>query len=101
MVRVATLLTLAYGTRVEDAYDRRMTQPAAVRAPPKALAPTHRSSREPGRTVSVTRHGITWLRPAPGPVLEPVWLLPERELNLEVRPLPDNTIHTPVSFPGG
>ena len=30
---VATLLTLAYGTRVEDAYDRR-------------LAPTHRSSRD-------------------------------------------------------
>ena len=73
VLSVATLLTLAYGTRVEDAYDRRMT-PGSLRAPPKALAPTHRSSREkPGRTVSVTRHGITWLRQLlhRGPVLEP------------------------------
>ena len=85
-----TPLTLAYGTRVEDAYDRRMT-PGSLRAPPKALAPTHRSSREkPGRTVSVTRHGITWLRQLlhRGRSWSRVWLLPEPwpepKSNLEV-----------------
>ena len=62
VLSVATLLTLAYGTRVEDAYDRRLA-PGSLRAPPRALAPTHRSSREkPGRTVSVIRYGIAWLR---------------------------------------
>ena len=79
VLSVATLLTLAYGTRVEDAYDRRMT-PGSLRAPPKALAPTHRSSLEkPGRTVSVIRHGITWLRRLllRGRLWSRVWLLPE------------------------
>ena len=38
---VATLLALAYGTRVEDAHDRRIA-PGSLRAPPKALAPNHR-----------------------------------------------------------
>ena len=70
---VATLLTLAYGTRVEDAYDRRLA-PGSLRAPSNAcpvldtgaLSPTHRSSREkPGRTVSVIRYGIAWLRRLP------------------------------------
>ena len=90
VLSVATLLTLAYGTRVEDAYDRRMT-PGSLRAPPKALAPTHRSSREKlGRTVSVIRHGITWLRRLlyRGRSWSRVWLLPkpwpEPKSNLEV-----------------
>ena len=79
MLSVATLLTLAYGTRVEDAYDRRLA-PGSLRAPPKALAPTHRSSREkPVRTVSVIRHGIDWLRRLllRGRLWSRVWLLPE------------------------
>ena len=87
---VATLLTLAYGTRVEDAYDRRLA-PGNLRAPPRALAPTHRSSREkPGRTVSVIRYGIAWLRRLlhRGRFWSRVWLLPEPcpepKSNLEV-----------------
>ena len=43
VLSVATLLTLAYGTRVEDAYDRRLA-PGSLRAPPRALAPTHRAA---------------------------------------------------------
>ena len=39
-----TLLALAYGTRVEDAQERRIA-PGNLRAPPKALAPNH---RDPG-----------------------------------------------------
>ena len=79
VLSVATLLTLAYGTRVEDAYDRRLA-PGSLRAPPRALAPTHRSSREkPGRTVSVIRYGIAWLRRLlhRGRFWSRVWLLPE------------------------
>ena len=55
---VATLLALAYGTRVEDAQDRRIA-PGNLRAPPKALSPNHRDPRtHSARTVSVIRHGI-------------------------------------------
>ena len=62
VLSVATLLALAYGTRVEDAQDRRIA-PGSLRAPPKALAPNHRDPRSrPARTVSVIRHGIDWLR---------------------------------------
>ena len=62
VLSVATLLALAYGTRVEDAYDRRMA-PGNLRTPPQAPAPIHRNPwRRTGRTVSVTRHGIDWLR---------------------------------------
>ena len=90
MLSVATLLTLAYGTRVEDANDRRIA-PGNLRAPPKHLAPTHRSSwSRPGRTVSVIRHGIVWLRRLlhRGRFWSRVWLLPEPwpepKSNLEV-----------------
>ena len=105
VLSVATFLTLAYGTRVEDAYDRRMT-PGSLRAPPKALAPMHPRSREkPGRTVSVIRHGITWLRrllhrgrsgagygccPNPGLNPSPAWRSP-------AMPLREHPVHTPVS----
>ena len=37
VVSVATLLALAYGTRVEDAQERRIA-PGNLQAPPKALA---------------------------------------------------------------
>ena len=84
VLSVATLLTLAYGTRVEDANDRRVA-PGNLRRPPKALAPkalapTHLNPwRRPGRTVSVIRHGIDWLRRLllPGRLWRRVWLLPE------------------------
>ena len=79
MLSVATLLTLAYGTRVEDANDRRMA-PGNLRAPPKHLASTHHSSwSRPGRTVSLIRHGIDWLRRLllRGRLWSRVWLLPE------------------------
>ena len=86
VLSVATLLTLAYGTRVEDAQDRRIA-PANLRTPPKAgpvldtgaLAPTHLNPwRRPRRTVSVIRHGIDWLRRLRlRGRLSRVWLLPE------------------------
>ena len=47
---------------MEDANDRRIA-PSNLRAPPKHLASTHHSSwSRSGRTVSVIRHGIDWLR---------------------------------------
>ena len=79
MLSVATLLALAYGTRVEDAQDRSIA-PGNLRAPPKALAPNHRDPRSrPARTVSVIRHGIDWLRRLllKGRLWNRVWLLPE------------------------
>ena len=90
VVSVATLLTLAYGTRVEDANDRRIA-PGSLRTPPKELAPTHRGPcRRPGRIVSVIRYGIDWLRRLllRGRLWNRVWLLPEPwpepKSNLEV-----------------
>ena len=103
VLSVATLLTLADGTRVEDAQDRRIA-PANLRTPPKAgpvldtgaLAPTHLNPwRRPRRTVSVIRHGIDWLRRLllRGRLWSRVWLLPEPwpqpKPNLEI------TRHTP------
>ena len=79
VLSVATLLALAYGTRVEDAQDRRIA-PGHLRAPPKALAANHRDPRSrPARTVSVIRHGIDWLRRLllKGRLWSRVWLLPE------------------------
>ena len=79
VLSVATLLTLAYGTRVEDAHDWRIA-PGSLRIPPKELAPTHRGPcRRPGRIVSVIRHGIDWLRRLllRGRLWNRVWLLPE------------------------
>ena len=70
---------LAYGTRVEDAQDRRIA-PGNLRTPPKTLASNHRDPRtRPARTVSVIRHGIDWLRRLllKGRLWNRVWLLPE------------------------
>ena len=90
VLSVATLLALAYGTRVEDAQERRIA-PGNLRAPPKALAPNHRDPwSRPARTVSVIRHGIDWLRRLllKGRLWSRVWLLPEPwpepKLNLEI-----------------
>ena len=105
VLSVATLLALAYGTRVEDANERGIA-PGNLRTPPKALPSQHRCPwRRPGRTVSVIRHGIDWLRRLllRGRLWSRVWLLPEPwpepKPNLEVTamPLPENPIHTPVS----
>ena len=79
VLSVVTLLTLAYGTGVEDAQDRRI-DPGNLRAPPKPLASNHREPRTcPARTVSVIRHGIDWLRRLrlKGRFWSRVWLLPE------------------------
>ena len=79
VLSVATLLALAYGTRVEDAQDRRIT-PGNLRTPPKALSSRHRNSwQKPKRKVSVIRHGIDWLRRLllKGRLWNRVWLLPE------------------------
>ena len=79
VLSVATLLALAYGTRVEDASDRGIA-PGNLRAPPKALAPDHRHSRSrPARTVSVFRKGVNCLRGLMlrGRLWSRVWLLPE------------------------
>ncbi len=76
---VATLWTLAYGTRVEDANDLGI-DPSRLRSPPKLLAPTHRSATsEPRRIVSVLRLGVSWLRRLlhKGRLWRRVWLLPE------------------------
>ena len=90
MLSVATLLALAYGTRVEDAHDRGIA-PSNLRTPPKTLAPNHRDSRSrPARAVSVIRYGIDWLRRLllKGRLWSRVWLLPEPwpepQPNLEV-----------------
>ena len=79
VLSVATLLALAYGTRVEDAQDRRIA-PGNLRTPPKALAANHRDSRSrPARAVSLIRYGIDWLRRLllKGRLWSRVWLLPE------------------------
>ena len=76
---VATLWTLAYGTRVEDASDLGIA-PGRLRAPPKSLAPHHRSATStPRRIVSVLRLGASWLSRLlhQGRLWRRVWLLPE------------------------
>ena len=76
ILSVATLWTLAYGSRVEDANDRGIA-PGRLRAPPKTLSKSHRSA--PGRIVSVLRLGMSWLRRllSRGRLWRRVWLLPE------------------------
>ena len=79
VLSVATLLALAYGTRVEDAHDRRIA-PGNLRTPPKTPAPRRRDPwGRPVRTVSSIRHGIEWLRRLRlrGRLWSRVWLLPE------------------------
>ena len=79
VLSVATLLALAYGTRVEDAFDLGKA-PGRLRAPPKLVSPDHRSAAStPRRIVSVLRQGITWLSHLllKGRLWKRVWLLPE------------------------
>ena len=79
VLSVATLWTLAYGTRVEDATDLGIA-PSNLRAPPRALAPKHRSATStPRRAVSVLRLGTTWLQRLlhKGRLWRRVWLIPE------------------------
>ena len=87
VLSVATLLALAYGTRVEDAHDRRIA-PGNLRTPPKACPVLDTGTPDPRRrdpwgrpvrTVSVIRHGIDWLRRLllRGRLWSRVWLLPE------------------------
>ena len=79
VLSVATLLALAYGTRVEDANDRKLA-PSNLRAPPKTPSPQHGCPyHRPVRTVSVIRYGVGWLRRLlyQGRLWRRVWLLPE------------------------
>ena len=79
VLSVATLWTLAYGTRVEDANDLGIA-PGRLRAPPSLPAPPHRrAASRPARTVSVLRQGICWLRRLllKGRLWRRVWLIPE------------------------
>ena len=73
---VATLLVLAYGSRVEDANDRGIA-PGRLRAPTKSLSPTHRDASR--RVVSVFRLGISCLSRLlhKGRLWKRVWLLDE------------------------
>ena len=73
VLSVATLLTLAYGTRVEDANDRRVA-PANLRTPPKALAPRARqplASAETDRQCNPPRHRLDEAVAAQRPALAP------------------------------
>ena len=88
VLSVATLLALAYGTRVEDAHDRRIA-PGNLRAPPKSLASQHRNSwQKPKRKVSVFRRGIDWLRRLmhKGRLWNRVWLLPRTLAQTQAQP---------------
>ena len=79
VLSVATLWVLAYGTRVEDAFDLGIA-PDRLRAPPKFLSPTHRSAdSRPRRAVSVLSQGISCLSRLllRGRLWRRVWLLPE------------------------
>lgn len=79
VLSVATLLVLAYGSRVEDAAERGIA-PGRLRAPPKSLWPAHRSaSSSPKRVVSVLRQGMSCLSRLlhKGRLWRRVWLLPE------------------------
>ena len=80
VLSVATLMTMAYGSRVEDAADAGRV-PGNLRAPPKCLPATHRSAHtSSSRSVSVFRLGIFWLRRLlhRGRMWKRVWLLPEQ-----------------------
>ncbi|MCY4651652.1 MAG: transposase [Dehalococcoidia bacterium] len=76
VLSVATLWTLAYGTRAEDASDLGIA-PSRLRSAPKELSPKHRSA--PRRIVSVLSLGMSWLRRllSRGRLWQKVWLLPE------------------------
>ena len=72
VLSVATLLALAYGTRVEDAFDRRMA-PGNLRAPPQCLAHAPEQLGQAGtdRQRSPVRHRLADQVAAPGPAVEP------------------------------
>ena len=76
VLSVATLWTLAYGSRVEDAADLGIA-PSRLRTPPKSLSPHHRGAQS--RVVSVLRLGIGCLSRLlhKGRLWKRVWLLPE------------------------
>ena len=79
VLSVATLLALAYGTRVEDAHDRRIA-PGNLRTPPKTPAPRRRDPW--GRPVRTSASSATALTGcggccSRGRLWSRVWLLPE------------------------
>lgn len=76
VLSVATLWTLAYGSRAEDAADLGIA-PSRLRSAPMSLSPNHRGA--PRRIVSVLSLGMSWLRRllSRGRLWRRVWLLPE------------------------
>ena len=81
VLSVATLLALAYGTRVEDANERRIA-PGSLRAPPQSLsrtgyggaaipAPLPVAQAKTDRQRHPPRHRLAAAVAAPGPPLEP------------------------------
>lgn len=92
VLSVATLWTLAYGTRAEDAADRGIA-PSRLRAPPRAEpSPPSQASGKAPRPVSVLRRGIIWLnRLLPrGRLWRRVWLRPE--------PRPQPSPHLKITY---
>jgi hypothetical protein len=73
VMAVATLWTVAYGTRVEDA-DAVGVPPARLQRPPASAAPAH-----PARAVTVLTLGRQWLQRAlgRGRLWRRLWLRPE------------------------
>ena len=79
VLSVATLLALAYGTRVEDANARKIA-PGNLPTPPKAPFPKGPNFQlQPERTVNVIRYGVDRLRRLlhQGRLWPRLWLLPE------------------------
>ena len=79
VLSVATLLVLAYGSRMEDAAERGVA-PGRLRAPPKSLWPNHRSAAGSlKRVVSVLNQGMNCLSRLlhKGRLWRRVWLIPE------------------------
>ena len=109
VLSVATLLALAYGTRVEDAQERKI-DPGRLRTPHRSPAPQRRgnSGHRPARPVSVIRYGIGWLRRLlyQGRLWRRVWLLPEPWPEPQSQfpdhppcPFLNSPLHTPVRYP--
>ena len=104
VLSVATLLALAYGTRVEDAHDRRIA-PGNLRTPPKTPAPRRRDpwagryGPSASSATALTGCGGCCSRAAsgagsgcclsPGRNPSPTW-------RLLAMPLRKNPLHTPV-----
>lgn len=78
VMAVATLLAMAYGTRVEDAEARAMP-PAHLHRPPRPAAKPAPAERRAPRQVSLFQQGLAWLSQqlGRGRLWRRLWLAPE------------------------